>query len=314
MNPVQQVRDALLARAAELGVSGANEEATIDALLDRDVRPAVPTEADCRAYYDAHRDTLRPGSIAELDHILFAVTDPAPHPALREKAQAVLTALLADDRGFAEVAREISNCPSAEVGGNLGQITQGDVVPEFWRAISAFGRAGVLPQLVESRFGLHIVRVSRILPGEVLPYEFARAQIEEQLAERNLRVALHEYVHALVHPDCDGHDAADHDHAHHDHAHHGHMHHDGHVHHHHDPLHHAMTDTTSKLQPTDTADLGAKAADSHTDSSAEQRWATAVRRHDAQEAAQRATPPAPATRSQQTTGCGGGGGCACAGT
>lgn len=46
--------------------------------------------------------------------------------------------------------------------------------------------------------------------------------------------------------------------------------------------------------------------------SVEDRWATAVRRHDAQAAAQRKQ-PAPAPRSE-TTGCGGGGGCACAGT
>lgn len=295
MNPVQHVRQALLARAAELGIAGASEEATIDALLDREVRPGVPTEADCRAYYDQHRDTLRPGSIAELDHILFAVTDPAPHPALREKAQAVLADLLADDRGFAQAARAYSNCPSAEVGGNLGQLTQGDVVPEFWRAIAQHAGAspmpGVLPQLVESRFGLHIVRVNRLLPGEVLPYEIARTQIEEQLAERNLRVALHEYVHGLVHPDCD--DDHDHDHPHHDHA----------AHHaaHHDHRHPAMNDTPAPQPHADVAQ-----------SSVEDRWATAVRRHDAQEAAQRKQ-PAPAPRSE-TTGCGGGGGCACAGT
>lgn len=219
MNNVQIVRVALLARAAELSIEGDTEEATIDALLEREVRAQPPTEADCRAYYDEHRETLRPGSIAELDHILFAVTDPEPHPALRARAQATLDALLADDRDFASVARAASNCPSAEVGGNLGQLTSGDVVPEFWRAVAGFGRPGVLPALVQSRFGLHIVRVNRIAPGAVLPYEAARAQIEEQLAERNLRVALHDYVHKLVHVDGDH----DHDHRHghghgHDHA------------------------------------------------------------------------------------------------
>lgn len=211
MSIAQHVREALMARAAALGIRAESEEATVDALLEREVVVAPPTAAQCRDYYDTHRDSLRPGSIAEVDHILFAVTDPVPTPALRERAEQVLAALQADDRGFAATARAVSNCPSAEVGGNLGQLTQADVVPEFWRAIvehgihqsdvhdTAVNRSRVLPHLVATRFGLHIVRVNRVIAGEILPFDLARPQIEEQLAERNLRVALHEYVHRLMH-------------------------------------------------------------------------------------------------------------------
>ncbi len=201
MNAVQQVRDALLARATELHIEAPTEEAVIDALLDREVQVAAPTEADCRAWYAAHPDALRPGSIVELDHILFAVTDPQPHPALRAQAEAVLQQLLGGAADFAETARRVSNCPSAEVGGNLGQLTQGDVVPEFWRGVMAHGAAGLVPQLVESRFGLHIVRIHRIAAGPLLPFEQARPQVEEFLAGQRLRQALQDYVHALVHPD-----------------------------------------------------------------------------------------------------------------
>ncbi len=218
MNPVQQIRDALLARAGELGIDGGSEELTLDALLEREVRPSPPTEADCRAYYDAHRDSLRPGSIAEVDHILFAVTDPSPHPALRARAEQVLAALRADDRGFADLARQLSNCPSAAQGGNLGQLTRSAVVPEFWQPIEAAAADGIafpglLPALVETRFGLHIVRVNRLARGEVLPYAVARPQIEAQLAERNLRIALHQYVHRLMHGDGE-HDGHEHGHRH----------------------------------------------------------------------------------------------------
>jgi peptidyl-prolyl cis-trans isomerase C len=284
MNAVQQVRDALLARAGVLGVTGSTEEAVIDALLEREVRTEAPTEDECRAHYVANPDAFRPGSIAEVDHILFAVTDPQPHPALRAKAEALLAELVADDRGFAEAARSASNCPSADVGGNLGQLTAGDVVPEFWRQLTAHGQPGVLPQLVESRFGLHIVRINRIAPGKLLPFEVARPRIEEHLAERKLRGALHDYVHGLVHPHCDDEHAHEHD-----------------CDHHHHP--HAMNDST-QFKP---------AEESTQQGSAAERWATAVRRHDQQQAAQetdkRSNPPAP-----QATGCGGGGGCACAGT
>ena len=219
MNHVQSVRTALLERAHVLGITGRDEEAVLDTLLEREVQALAPSIDECRAYYDTHRDDFRVGALAELDHILFAVTDKVPVEALRERAQAALEALRQDDRGFADLARQLSNCPSAELGGNLGQVASSDVVPEFWRAVQSHGRPGVLPQLVESRFGLHIVRIARLDQGRPVPFELAVGEIETQLAERNLRVALHQYVHGLMHADCN-----------HDHDHHGHQH--GH---HHEP-------------------------------------------------------------------------------
>jgi peptidyl-prolyl cis-trans isomerase C len=224
MNPVQQVRQALLARAAELDIGGPSEEAIIDTLLDREVQVEPPATTECRAFYDTHPDAFRPGSIVELDHILFAVTDPQPHAALRAQAETVLQQVLDGAVDFAAAAQQASNCPSAAVGGNLGQLTQGDVVPEFWRAVMAHGSPGIVPQLVESRFGLHIVRIARIAPAALLPFEQALPQIEELLAGQRLRSALQDYVHGLVHP---GH-ADEHGHAHvHDHGVHEH---DGHAH------------------------------------------------------------------------------------
>jgi peptidyl-prolyl cis-trans isomerase C len=222
MNAVQQVRQALLARAAELQVTGPSEEAIIDALLDQEVQVAAPSEAACRAYYEAHPDAFRPSSIVELDHILFAVTDPIPHEALRAQAEAVLQRLLAGEVSFGPTARSVSNCPSAEIGGNLGQLTQGDVAPEFWRGVMAHGQPGIVPQLVESRFGLHVVRIHRLAPGALLPFEQVRGQIQEALAEQGLRAALHDYAHGLVHPGHADEHAHAHEHAHqhaHQHAH-----------------------------------------------------------------------------------------------
>lgn len=234
MNAVRQVRQALLARAAELQVAGPSEEAIIDALLDQEVQVAAPSEAACRAYYEAHPDAFRPGSIVELDHILFAVTDPIPHEALRARAEEVLQCLLAGEVSFAPTARSVSNCPSAEVGGNLGQLTQGDVAPEFWRGVMAHGQPGIVPQLVESRFGLHVVRIHRLAPGALLPFEQVRGQIQEALAEQGLRAALHDYAHGLVHPGHADEHAHAHEHAHqhaHDRAHaHEHSHEHSHQH------------------------------------------------------------------------------------
>ena len=196
---VQDIRNRLVERARALGLEGDSEERLIDELLDREVQPPAPTEADCRRYYDAHRSLFRSGDLVEADHILFAVTEHTPLAALRERAQWVLEQVLAEPARFAALAAEYSNCPSAQVGGNLGQLTRSEVVPEFWQAVAQFPGTGILPKLVESRYGLHVLRVTRRIEGRELPFESVQPQIAARLVERGLQRALRDYAHSLMH-------------------------------------------------------------------------------------------------------------------
>lgn len=196
---VQDIRNRLLERARALGLEGDSEERLIDELLDREVQPPLPTQDDCRRYYDAHRSLFRSGDLVEADHILFAVTEHTPLAALRERAQWVLEQVLAEPARFAALAAEYSNCPSAQVGGNLGQLTRSDAVPEFWQAVAQFPGTGILPKLVESRYGLHVLRVTRRIEGRELPFESVQPQIAARLAERGLQRALRDYAHSLMH-------------------------------------------------------------------------------------------------------------------
>ena len=60
---------------------------------------------------------------------------------------------------FAAAAAELSNCPSGAQGGDLAWLTRDDCAPEFAREVFAGPEIGVLPRLVHSRFGLHVVEV-----------------------------------------------------------------------------------------------------------------------------------------------------------
>ena len=81
-----------------------------------------------------------------------------------------------------------------------------DALPEFWQAIEDFARPGLLPELVETRYGIHIVRINRFAPGPLLPLEAVRERIEERLAQHRLVEALRAYAHAMVHdaPEVEG--------------------------------------------------------------------------------------------------------------
>ncbi len=196
---VQEIRSRLVERAQALGLKADSEEGLLDALLEREVEVPAPTLAECEHYFARHPELFRSGDLIEADHILFAVTERVPLAALRERAQQVLDLVLAEPDRLAALAAEYSNCPSAQVGGNLGQLSRAEVAPEFWAAVERFGKAGLMPELIETRYGLHIVRVNRIATGRALPFEVVQPQIRARLEERNLQRALREYAHALVH-------------------------------------------------------------------------------------------------------------------
>ena len=211
MNP-SDLESLLRARAMQLGLSGTCDDDLFEAVLAHDVQIPQLSDSECRRYYAQHADALRQNDLVEADHILFAVTPTCPLEPLRKKAEDTLNALILQPGTFADLARALSNCPSGQLGGNLGQLTREQCVPEFWRAIMDHGQPGLMPRLVRTRFGLHIVRIGRIAHGPLLPFNALREDIRQRLRAKALVAALQLYADDLqqqsdqglvVHPDHD---------------------------------------------------------------------------------------------------------------
>lgn len=174
------------------------EDALIERLIAMEVSSPAPTAAECETYYRNNPERFRNGELVEASHILFQVTPNVPLEALRAKAEEVLQQVRQHPAQFKELARTYSNCTSAEVGGNLGQMSRGQTVPEFERVIFSLQAGETAPRLVESRFGLHIVRVEHRVAGQILPYEMVREQLAQYLQEQARTRALQQYLKLLV--------------------------------------------------------------------------------------------------------------------
>lgn len=205
------VRELLLQRAGEMGLledgaprsavtfaDRASEETVIDRLLDAEVHTPEPGDAECRRYYGTHAERFVVGELVSARHILFALTPGTPAQALRAHAEAVLAQLVAQPDLFATRAKELSNCPSGAAGGSLGQFGRGAMVPEFESAVFANDATGVLPALVTSRHGFHIVLVEARVAGRQLPFDAVRETIAVHLAARVQEKAMRQYVAVLA--------------------------------------------------------------------------------------------------------------------
>ena len=184
------------------GIPSEAASAAIEALLERELLLPEPSEEACRRHFAAHSPTYRTGERVHARHILFAVTQGMDVVALRNRAEACLLDVRCHDgsnrEGFARAARELSNCPSGIDGGDLGWLQTGDCASEFARELFGHAEVGVLPRLVHSRFGLHVVEVLQREPGQAQSFESVRGAAAMALRQQTYITALRQYLQLLA--------------------------------------------------------------------------------------------------------------------
>ena len=184
----------------EEGRRETEEEALVRGLVETQVATPLPDEASCRRYYERNLGRFRSADIYEASHILIAARrdQPESFAAARERALRLLCLLQENPELFAELAAAHSECSSASSGGNLGQLTIGATTPEFEKAMLALRPGEMSAAPVETRYGFHIIRLERHIPGRELPFEVVHARIAGYLAERVERTAIAQYVARLA--------------------------------------------------------------------------------------------------------------------
>jgi len=204
------IRELLLQEARRLDIAAeqrtdqdgrreTTEDALVRGLIEREVRVPEADEEMLRRFYENNLRRFVTPSLYEADHILIAARrdDREAFAAAREKALSLRVSLAAAPERFAVLARDCSGCPSGAVGGSLGQIGPGDTTPEFEAALGDLV-AGDISQPVETRYGVHLIRLTRRIDGRQLPFEAVRKRIAAYLTEHVSRQATAQYVSLLV--------------------------------------------------------------------------------------------------------------------
>ncbi|MEK9953451.1 MAG: peptidylprolyl isomerase [Curvibacter sp.] len=183
------------------GIAGEAAAEAIEALLEQSLQIPEPSETACRRHHAAHAARYRVGERALLRHILFAVTPGVDVVALRKRAEGALLDVRSHDGTgdpFVQAARTLSNCPSGQDGGALGWLGAADCAPEFAREVFGQPEIGVLPRLVHSRFGLHVVEVQQREAGADQPFEAVHGAIAMTLRQQSYVTALRQYLALLA--------------------------------------------------------------------------------------------------------------------
>ncbi len=182
-----------------------SERQVLETMVDADVHSPQPQEEECQRYYQAHTTQFTVGQALHVRHILFAVTPGINVQALAVHAEKALLELTHKDTPparFAQLASELSNCPTSTQGGDLGWIGPDDCAPELAKELfhqsHHQGSVGIHPMLVHSRFGFHIVEVLERRAGTVPAYAEVQERIARLLAMQSRARALHQYMTLLA--------------------------------------------------------------------------------------------------------------------
>lgn len=162
------------------------------------------TDELVKGYYAANKDFFDNVTV-RVSHIVLRVGPSAPpteRSIAREKLQQLRGQLISGQINFADAAKKLSQCPSAPDGGDLGYIHRKLEVDEpFARA--AFGlRVGEISDVVETDYGLHIIKVTDRKPGTVQStFEKVKEDARNMAADEmlaNLSQALRQQAHVEI--------------------------------------------------------------------------------------------------------------------
>lgn len=168
-------------------------------LLDQQLgTKASVSEAEVKAFYDAHPDIFRAPEEVRASHILVKVAEdakPEEKSKAREKIKAVQQRIK-NGEDFAAVARDASDCPSKEQGGDLNFFSRGMMVGPFEEAAFALN-VGAVSDVVETQFGYHVIKVTEKRPEGTRPFDQVKGPVEQHLKAQKLSQLRGKYIEEL---------------------------------------------------------------------------------------------------------------------
>jgi|WetSurMetagenome_2_1015567.scaffolds.fasta_scaffold16951_3 peptidyl-prolyl cis-trans isomerase SurA len=160
------------------------------------------TEAEAKAYFDAHRNEFLTPATMMLREILVAVPlsktgtfSAGQDEAAKAKADSLQSRAKAGDN-FEKLVAEGSEAPSKANGGLIGPISMPDLDPAL-RAVFEPLKEGDITRAIRTSGGYQIFKVDKLTPAQEQPWEQAREEIGQRVAQSKQAAEFGKYMAKL---------------------------------------------------------------------------------------------------------------------
>jgi len=176
---------------------------SVEALGNQLSVDATVSDADLQKFYNDNKDRFVVPESVQVSHILIAVpqdANDADKKKLQDQAQKVLKEALKPGADFGALAAKYSDDKAtADKGGSLGLLVQVD--KGSWKPIvdAAFAATPgkVIPKLITSDFGFHIVDPIEKKPSKQLTLDDVRTDIKPMVLHQKVEIAIDAEIQKL---------------------------------------------------------------------------------------------------------------------
>jgi len=171
----------------------------IQNFIDKQIADKVAvSEKESKTFYDVHPEFFKQPERVKASHILIKLdtnAEESKKASAKEKIENIQKKLK-EGKDFAALAREFSEGPSKDNGGDLGFFTRGQMVPPFEDAAFSL-KTGEVSDLVVTRFGYHLIKVTEKAAAQTIKFEDAKEKIVQHLKQEGTKKELQLYIENL---------------------------------------------------------------------------------------------------------------------
>jgi len=172
----------------------------INKLVSSSMKEKVrPSEKEIEQFYQKNKEKFKRPESAHARHILIAKSagdDEKTKTEKKNKAEALRKQLI-EGADFVELAKQNSDCPSKQNGGDLGVFAKGQMVKPFEDAAFSQNIKDIGP-VVETDFGYHIIQVLERKPAQTMDLDnTVKGRISSLLEQKKLQEAFAKIMKGL---------------------------------------------------------------------------------------------------------------------
>lgn len=157
-------------------------------LHDKVTAKTTVSDEEAKAYYEENTSKYSEEDGIQISHILVAT----------EKEAGDILAKLNNGADFAEMARQFSNCPSKNQGGDLGLVNEGsNFVPEFQEAALKLQPGELTKEPVKTEHGYHLIKAGDKQEARTPSFEEVKNSVVTDLKNEKKDKAFEDYLKDL---------------------------------------------------------------------------------------------------------------------
>ena len=162
-----------------------------------ETQPDADYNTMAREYYQLNLNQFETAPSRDVTHLLVS-SEERPLEEAKQLAQSFLDQINSDPTVFNELVIKHSEDPSVRSNkGHFTRVKRGDMVKAFEESTFSLQNPGDFSGLVESGFGIHIIRLDKVNPVRTLDFEEVREKLESSQLKKHKDRIRYDYLNQL---------------------------------------------------------------------------------------------------------------------